>query len=122
MSFQDLDDARKHHAALLEIMIHNVGGRADRALLRRIIELCRAAISSIEDSQCGEHVKLIADCAAKLFSEHRHQEWDRGSVSGADFLRLETMRALHSFRRRLDEIEAARKAGARSDPSRKDST
>jgi hypothetical protein len=43
-----------------------------------------------------------------LFSEQAHKKWDRGNVSGADFLRLGIVRALHSVSRRLSEIEAAR--------------
>jgi len=119
MSFSDLDDARKHHAALLEIFIHNTGGWADRESLRKIVELCRAAVSAIDDSECGENVRAIAECAAKLFSEQAHRKRDSGSMSGADSLRLEILRALHSFKRRLAEIEAARRGPEGSDPSPK---
>ena len=115
MLFPDLDDARKQHAALLEIIIHNGGGWADTGSLRRVMELCRAAVSAIDDAECRENVKIIAQCAAELFSEQAHRKWDRGSLSGADFLRLEIMRALHSFSRRLADIEAARRGG--SEPS-----
>lgn len=119
MSYSDLDDARKQHAALLEIIIHNPGGWSDRTSLGRIVELCRAARSAIDDLGCRETVRLIAEYAADLFSEQAHRKWDRGSMSGADFLRLEIVRALHSFNHRLTEIEAARKGGEQSDPSLK---
>ena len=109
MLFADLDDARRHHAALLEIILHHPGGWADRASLNRIVELCRVAGAAIDDAQCAEQAGIVADCATDLFSEQAHKKWDRSNVSGADFLRLEIMRALHSFSRRLSEIEAARR-------------
>ena len=119
MSFSDLDDARKQHAALLEIIIHTTGGWADRASLGRIVALCQDARSTIDDSECKESVRLIAECAADLLSEEAHRKWDRGSMSGVDFLRLEIMRALHSFNRRLTEIEVTRRGSERSHSSPK---
>ena len=111
MLFPDLDDARKHHAVLLEITIHNPGGWADRASLRRVMDLCRAASGAIDDAECRESLRVVAQCAAELFSEQAHRKWDRGSMCGADFLRLEIIRALHSFSRRLAEIEGSRRGG-----------
>jgi hypothetical protein len=119
MSFPDLDDARKQHAALLEIIIHNTGGWADRASLHRIVALCQAARAAIDDVECRESVRLIAECAADLLSDEAHRKWDRGSISGVDYLRLEIMRALHSFNRRLTEIEATRRGSERPQPSAK---
>jgi hypothetical protein len=120
MSYPDLDDARKQHAALLEIVIHNRGGWSDRMSLGRIIELCRTASSAIDDQECRRAVALVAAYAADLFSEQAHQKWDRGSISGADFLRLEILRALHAFNLRLTGIEAARRGPAQSEPGPKD--
>ncbi|TAK88196.1 MAG: hypothetical protein EPO20_01850 [Betaproteobacteria bacterium] len=119
MSYLDLDDARKQHAALLEIIIHNAGGWSDRASLGRIVEICRAARSAIDDLECKELIGLITQYAADLFSEQAHRKWDRGSMSGADFLRLEIVRVLHSFNHRLAEIEATRRGGEQSDLGRK---
>ena len=109
MSFLDLDDARRHHAALLEIIIHHPGGWSDRASLSRVAELCRAATGAVDDAECREHLRIVAEYAADLFSEHVHRKWDRSNMSGADFLRLEIMSALHSFNRRLSAIEATRR-------------
>lgn len=108
MSLTDLDDARRHHAALLEIILHRSGGWSDRASLNRIVELCRVAGASIDDARCAEQLRIVAEYATDLFSEQAHKKWDRTNVSGADFLRLEIVRALHSFSRRLSEIQAAR--------------
>jgi hypothetical protein len=120
MSYPDLDDARKQHAALLEIIIHNPGGWSDRVSLAKFVELCRTASSAVDDLECRQMVALIQQHAAALFSEQTHRKWDRASMSGADFLRLEIVRALHSFNHRLTEIEAARRGGAPSGPGRKD--
>jgi len=108
MSFADLDDARRHHGALLEIILHHPGGWSDRASLNKIVGLCRVACAAIDDAQCAEQLRIVAQYATDLFSEQDHKKWERINVSGADFLRLEIMRALHSFSRRLSEVEAAR--------------
>jgi hypothetical protein len=109
MPFADLEDARKHHAALLEIMIHRPGGWADRQSLRTVVELCGAARNAIEDTECSEHIGIVAAYAAALFSEESHRRWDRGNTRGADFLRLEIVRALHRINLRLSEIETMRR-------------
>jgi hypothetical protein len=114
MVFPDLDDARRHHAALLEIIIHHPGGWADRASRHRVAELCGEAASAIDDAQCAQQIEAIASYAADLFSEQVHRRWDRGNTSGADFLRLEIVRTLHSYRRRLSAIEARRLASGSS--------
>jgi len=112
MLFPDLDEARRHHAALLEIIIHNAGGWADRGSLRQVLELCQAASGAIDDAGCRDNLGVITQCAAELYSEQAHKRWGRGTMSGADHLRLEVMRALHSFSDRLTEIERARTAGS----------
>lgn len=112
MVFPDLDEARRHHAALLEIIIHHPGGWADRASRNRVVELCREATSAVDDAQCVKQIETIAGYAADLFSEQAHRKWERGNTSGADFLRLEIVRALHSYNRRLSAIEARRRASA----------
>lgn len=109
MAFADLDDARRHHAALLEIIIHHTGGWADRASLNRIAELCQAALAAVDDAQCAAQIAMVEKYAAELLSERAHKKWGRGNVAGADFLRLEIVRALRSFSDRLSAIEAARR-------------
>lgn len=109
MRFPDLEEARRHHAALLEIVIHHPGGWADRASLNKVAELCREATSATDDVECLKQIEIIAQYAADLFSEQGHRKWDRGKTSGADFLRLEIVSALHSFSRRLSAIEARRR-------------
>ena len=108
MAFADLEDARRHHAALLEVLIHHPGGWADRASLSKVLELCRAASVAIDDAECVEQIEIVAGHATDLYSEHAHGKWARGNVSGADFLRLQMVSALHSLSRRLSAIEAAR--------------
>jgi hypothetical protein len=116
--FSDLDDARKDHATLLELIIHHQGGWADRAALRKVVESCRAAMSAMDDAECRQQIAIVVKYAADLFSEQAHRKWDRGQTRGADFLRLEIMKALHAFNVRLAVIEAARRAAsARFDES-----
>ena len=109
MVFPDLDEARRHHAALLEMVIHHRGGWADPAARNRVAELCREAASAIEDTHCLEQIETIARHGADLFSDRAHRKWGRGNSSGADFLRLEIIRALHALNARLSAIEAQRR-------------
>jgi hypothetical protein len=109
MQLADLYEAQKHRAALLELIIHNAGGWADRRTFGRAEELCQAAMSAVDDGECTVRIKIIAEYAAALFSERAHRKWDRGGMRGADFLRLEIVRALHSLNRRLYAIEAKRR-------------
>lgn len=114
MSFPDLDEARQHHAALLELVIHHPGGWADRVSLGKVAQRCREAMSAVEDAQCLGHIEEVARYAADLYSEQAHRKWARGSTSGADFLRLEIVSALHLFSRRLAAIEARRRLRAQA--------
>lgn len=109
-SFPDLNDARKEHAALLEVVIHHQGGWADRAALRKVRDSCQAAMNAVDDAECRQQMTIVAKRAAELYSEGAHIRWDRGSTSGADVLRLEIMKALHAFNARLAAIEAARQS------------
>src|SRR5258708_27140939 len=109
MQLADLYETQKHRAALLELIIHNVGGWADRRTLGRAEALCQAAMSAVDDAECAARVKIIAEHAAALFSERAHRKWDRSGMRGADFLRLEIVRALHSLNRRLRALAAQRR-------------
>lgn len=109
MQFADLYEAQKCRAALVELIIHNAGGWPDRRALVRVDELCQAAMGAIEDAECAAHIKTIAEYAGALYSERAHRKWDRGSMRGTDFLRLEIVRALHSLDRRLCAVETKRR-------------
>ena len=109
MRCADLVEAQQYRAALLELIIHHPGGWPDSRSLARAAELCRAAMGTVEDAECATHIDTVASCARALFSERAHQEWDRGHMRGADFLRLEIVRALHSLNRRLCALEAERR-------------
>src|SRR5262245_54855330 len=104
--FADLYEAQQYRAALLELIIHNTGGWPDRRTLIRVEELCQAAMGVLEDAECATRLRSITEYARALFSEQTHREWDRGSIGGADFLRLEILRALHSLNGRLCALEA----------------
>ena len=116
MRFEDVREAQKYRAALLEIIIHDAGGWANRGSLSKVDEFCQAAMSAIDDAECETYIKIVAEHAAALFSARAHRKWDRSSMHGADFLRLEIVRALHSLNRRLCAIEAKRKKSTQAAP------
>ena len=111
MSYTDIEQARERHAALKNVFAQRRGdwaGGADE--LRLVEELCREAAASIGDAQCGEEMGIVGDYAAELFGGGEHRKWASESMSGDEFLRLQILKALDSFRSRLYSIEAIRRA------------
>jgi hypothetical protein len=112
MSYPDIEEARRSHVALKQMFAQH---RGDWSLgpdeLRRVEELCREAAAAINDAQCGEEMGIVGDYAAELFSCGEHRKWASESMSGAEFLRLQILKALDSFHSRLYSIEAIRRAG-----------
>ena len=110
MGYPDLDRARGLHAALHEIFQHGAED-FDPAILHRVLALCREAAASVSDAYCREELHIVADYAKELFSQARHRKYESDSLSGAEFLRLQILKALDSFHSRLYSMEAIRRAG-----------
>ena len=115
MSYADLEKARESHGALREIFIHHPGGWADKDALYRVEKLAWQAMTAVKDAECQEKMGVVEHYAAALYSEAEHHKWRMSSLPGADFLRLQILRALVAFHSRLYAIEAARRNGI--DPS-----
>jgi len=115
MSYPDLEKARECHGALREIFIHHPGGWADRDALHRVEKLAWQAMTAIKDAECQEKMGIVEHYAAALYSESEHHKWRMASLPGADFLRLQILRALVAFHSRLFAIEAARRSGIDAD-------
>jgi hypothetical protein len=88
MDFDDLDEARALHGALLETFVAHTGGRDDAAALKRVEQLCDLAISAVDDLECRVFMRGIRSYASLLFSNEGHLGIESGSISGLDFLRL----------------------------------
>ncbi len=108
MDFEDLDEARALHAALLEMFVAHTGGKENPQALARIERLCDLAIAAVDDLECRVSMRGIRSYAILLFSSEGAQAVDAGSISGLDFLRLRISNALSAFRARLGAIEAQR--------------
>jgi hypothetical protein len=115
MAYPDLDKARECHGALREIFIHHPGGWADRDALHRVEKLAWQAMTALKDAECQEKMGIVEHYAAALYSEAEHHKWRMASLPGADFLRLQILRALVAFNSRLLAIEAARRNGVEPD-------
>jgi hypothetical protein len=115
MAYPDLDTARDCHGALREIFIHHPGGWADRDALHRVEKLAWQAMTAVKDAECQEKMGIVEHYAAALYSEAEHHKWRMSSLPGADFLRLQILRALVAFNSRLLAIEAARRNGVDAD-------
>ena len=111
MSYADLEKARECHAALREIFIHHPGGWADKEALFKVEKLAWQAMTMVKDAECQEKMGIVEHYAAALYSEAEHHKWRMASLPGADFLRLQILRALVAFHGRLLAIEAARRNG-----------
>ena len=117
MSYPDLDKARECHAALREIFIHHPGGWADKDALHRVEKLVWQAMTMVKDHECQEKMGVVEHYAASLYSDAEHHKWRIASLPGADFLRLQILRALVAYHSRLFAIEAARRNGLDPDPT-----
>ena len=117
MSYPDLEKARECHAALREIFIHHPGGWADRDALFKVEKLAWQAMTQVKDTECQEKMGIVEHYAAALYSEAEHHKWRMASLPGADFLRLQILRALVAFHGRLLTIEAARRNGIDPEPT-----
>ena len=65
----------------------------------------------VKDAECQEKMGIVEHYAAALYSEAEHHKWRMSSLPGADFLRLQILRALVAFNGRLLAIESARRNG-----------
>jgi hypothetical protein len=117
MIYPDLERARECHTALRDIFIHHPGGWADREALFKVEKLAWQAITLIQDAECQEKMGIVERYAAALYSEAEHHKWRMGSLPGADFLRLQILRALVGFHSRLPALEAARHNALEPDPT-----
>jgi hypothetical protein len=117
MSYPDLEKARECHGALREIFIHHPGGWADKEALHKVEKLAWQAMTLVKDADCQEKMGIVEHYAAALYSEAEHHKWRMASLPGADFLRLQILRALVAFHSRLFALEAARRNGVDPDPA-----
>lgn len=106
MDFQDLDQARALHGALLEMFVAHAGGKANPAALARVEQLCDAAATAVDDLECRVAMRGVKSYSALFFSDEPGLE--AGSLSGADYVRLRIYNALSAFRGRLGTLEAER--------------
>jgi hypothetical protein len=105
----ELDYARRCYAALKQVFVQHAGGSPDEEVLRRVLVLCRALRTLVNDDDCRLQIALIEDCAPAYFSKQEHLGWSAGSTPGVVFLRLHIMRALILFHSHLNRMEAARR-------------
>jgi hypothetical protein len=114
MTYPDINQARDYHAALKQVFGQHRTDWADRVdVLRRVEDICRLAAAAVDDAQCREEMGIVADYAAEIFSRGEYRKWESESMPGAEFLRLQILKALDSYHSRLYSIEAIRRAGER---------
>ena len=117
MTYPDLEKARECHGVLRDIFIHHPGGWADKEALFQVEKLAWRAMTAVKDAEAQEKMGIVEHYAAALYSEDEHHKWHISSLPGADFLRLQILRALVAFHGRLLAIEAARRNGLDPDPT-----
>jgi hypothetical protein len=112
--YSDLDHARAQHAALRQIVERHVGSAADYRALRRVLEHCRRAANAVDDRYCRDKLRLVEDFCAEMFSNGEHRKWERDSMPGVQFLKLQILGALELFNSRLYSLEALRRSAGRN--------
>lgn len=112
MAYPDLEEVRRQYAALREIVIHNPGGWDDAASRERISIHVARALDALEDAECMEQLRRVESQAAALYSIDGHAAWQRKSMSGADYLRLQILIALEVVNTRLFMLDALRNRAA----------
>jgi hypothetical protein len=112
MPYPDLDEARKHYAALKDIFASRTGAEADPEALRRVEEHCWAATAALDDAYCREEIGIVGDYAAGVFSAGKERRWEQSPLSGTEFLRVQILKALDALHSRVYSIEAIRRAGS----------
>lgn len=110
--YKDLREVREHYAALRDLVIQNPGGRDNPPARGKVAVLCQAAVAALDDPECRERLRTVERHAAELFSTSEHQKWDRKSMCGADYLRLQILIALEAVNTRLFFIDALRDRGS----------
>ena len=112
MAYPDLDEVRKQYSALRELVIHNAGGWDDATTRERMKVLVDRAIDALDDAECTQHLRRVQANAAALYSAEDHAKWQRKSMSGADYLRLQILISLEVVNTRLFMIDALRNRAA----------
>ena len=106
--YKDLNEVREHYAAIRDLIAENPGGREDAVTLGNVSVLCEAAIDALQDPECRQHLRLVDQHAAALFSAEEHRKWERPSMTGAEYLRLQILIALEAVNTRLRCLSARR--------------
>lgn len=109
MAYPDLEQARKCHTSLHDVFYRD-GDCWQRASLRTVEALCRDAAAAVDDAYCREEMGIVADYAAEHYSQRNHRKYESESLPGAEFLRLQILKALDSYASRLYSLEALRRA------------
>lgn len=99
---------RELYKRLRELVIQNPGGWDDAASRERIETLCNAGIAALDDAECHDRLRTVEEQARQLYSRGGHRAWQRGNMSGADYLRLQILIALEVVNTRLFYIDALR--------------
>ena len=111
----DLATARRHYAAMRDLIIRHRGGSQNEQTLGRLRDLSRKAAAAIDDKDCKRLLSAVEGYGTDLFSESGHLKWARTEMPGARFLRLQILRELDAFHARLLQLqfEATRNEAAR---------
>ena len=105
---RDLHEARETYKALREVVIRNPGGWDDAASRARVVALCSHAIAVLADAECHDRLRTVEEQARELYSLSRHRAWQRRTMTGADYLRLQMLISLEAVNTRLFFIDVLR--------------
>jgi len=106
--YKDLKDVRETYVTLRDLVIQNPGGWDDVASRSKVERMCQSATAALEDNECRDRLRSVAEQAAALYSRTGHLKFARTKMSGADYLRLQILIALEAVNTRIFFLETAR--------------
>src|SRR5437868_2527947 len=104
MSDPDLEQARRHHAAL-QAIFSRPRGAADKAKFEGVMRLCWGAWAALDDKHCRTRMQMLAGYAQDLLSPHANRTLDEEAVLNDKICRM-----LASYERWTNHVEAMRAA------------
>jgi hypothetical protein len=105
MAHEDLERAMAVQKELQEIFRKRVGGWRDEETLERVRRLCFESRMAANDGYCREQIGAIESHSNELFSARKHRKLDAERLTGAEYLRLQIVTAIHSLGSRLELLQ-----------------
>ena len=107
--YGDLEEARQYLEVIADLLSTENGSPQARRLAPQIHMLCGGANRALLDLIFQDNLEDLKTFASALFSDE-HTSWEKGSLTGHEYLRLQILKTLNVLNTRLQSIHAMRRA------------